>query len=198
MIEEKILVATTNSGKFKEIKSFLSDLPVSMYSLKQAQIDKSFPEQGHTFLENARGKSLFYSEEWDGLTLGEDSGLEIDYLHGAPGVLSARFSGPQATDEKNIQKVLKLLQDVPYENRKARFVASMVLSQKGKIIKEIQEFAPGTITFEKKGHSGFGYDPIFYYPPLQKTFAQLSSEEKNAVSHRGRALRKLKEFLHQY
>lgn len=190
-------MATTNPGKFKEIKTFLSDLSLNLYSLKEAQIDKSFPEKGSTFLENARGKSLFYSEEWDGLTLGEDSGLEIEHLHGAPGVLSARFSAPQATDEKNIQKVLRLLQDAPYEKRKAQFVACMVVSQNGKILKEIQQFAPGFITFEKKGCSGFGYDPIFYYPPLQKTFAQLSPEEKNAVSHRGRALRKLKEFLQQ-
>jgi len=117
---------------------------------------------------------------------------------GEPGVLSARYSGPQATDEKNNRKVLERMKDVPEERRKARFVSCLVLSRKGEVIREIKEFVEGRIAFEKKGTQGFGYDPLFYYPPLEKTFAELLPEEKNQVSHRGRALKKLKEFLLRY
>ena len=198
MLKEKLLLATTNKGKAKEIKSYLEELPLEILSLKELNPKKTFSECGKTFAENARGKSLFYSEQWEGLTLAEDSGLEIEFLKGAPGVLSARFSGPQATDEKNNQKVLKLMKGVPFEQRKARFVSCMVLSQKGEIIKEIRESVGGFIAFEKRGIYGFGYDPLFNYPPLRKTFAELLPEEKNKVSHRGRALKKLKEFLLEY
>jgi XTP/dITP diphosphohydrolase len=121
--------------------------------------------------------------------------LAIDCLQGAPGVRSARFSDPGATDEKNIAKVLKLMEDVPEAERKARFVSCLVLSQKRKILAEITGEVRGVITFTKKGRFGFGYDPIFYYPPLDRTFAELSPEEKNAVSHRGQALKQLKAFL---
>lgn len=198
MLKEKLLLATTNQGKAKEIKSYLEELSLEIFTFKDLNLKKTFSERSKTFAENARGKSLFYSEQWEGLTLAEDSGLEIEPLKGAPGVLSARFSGPQATDEKNNQKVLELMKDVPFVQRKARFVSCMVLSQKGKIIKEIRESVRGLIAFEKKGSYGFGYDPLFYYPPLRKNFAELLPEEKNKVSHRGRALKKLKEFLLEY
>lgn len=198
MLRNKLLLATTNQGKAKEIKSFLEELSLEIFTLQELNLKKTFPEHGKTFAENARGKSLFYSERWEGLTLAEDSGLEIEHLKGAPGVLSARFSGPQATDEKNNQKVLELMKGVPSEQRKARFVSCMILAQKGKIIKEIEEAAEGLVAFEKKGSYGFGYDPIFYYPPLGKTLAELLPEEKNRVSHRGQALQKLKEFLLEY
>jgi len=146
-------------------------------------------------MENAEGKTLFYSRIWPGLTLGEDSGLEVEELSGAPGVLSARFSGEDASDEKNIEKVLSLLRGVPEEKRKARFVSCMVLCRQDKIIHKIKEKVSGYILTQKQGEHGFGYDPIFFYPPLNKTFAQLSPEEKNSVSHRGKALKKLKAFL---
>ncbi len=198
MSEYKLLVATTNLGKAKEIQNFLSSFNFQIFSLSDIQITAAFPEYKHTFIENARGKSLFYSRCWSDLTLAEDSGLEIEHLNGAPGVLSARFSGSQATDENNIQKVLKLMKGVPFEQRKARFVSAVVLSRKGKILTEFQEYAEGFIAPEKKGTHGFGYDPVFYYPPLDKTFAELLPEEKNKVSHRGRALNKLKTFLAKF
>jgi XTP/dITP diphosphohydrolase len=193
--EERLLLATTNEGKAKEIAGFLREIPLKILTLQEISTEQSFVEEGTTFTENAREKSLFYSRQWHGFTLAEDSGLEIEHLKGAPGVLSARFSGPEATDEKNIRKVLDLMEEVPFDQRKARFVSCVVLSQKGKVVKEIKECVSGFIAFEKKGHYGFGYDPIFYYPPLNKTFAELLSEEKNRVSHRGRALKKLKQFL---
>jgi len=193
--KRRLLLATTNQGKAREIESYLEDLNIEILSLKELGQSEFFSETGTTFDENARGKSLFYSMNWEDLTLAEDSGLEIEALNGEPGVLSARYSGEQATDEKNNQKVLERMKEVPSEKRKARFVSCMVLSQKGNIITEIKESVEGVITFEEKGTHGFGYDPLFYYPPLKKTFAKLQPEEKNKVSHRGRALKKLKEYL---
>lgn len=195
MTDTKLLLATTNRGKTQEIKEFLKSLPVRIYALHDLNIKAFFEEKGRTFLDNAEGKSLFYSQNWEDMILGEDSGLEIDHLDGAPGIVSARFSDPGATDEKNIQKVLLLMKDVPPKDRLARFVSCMVLSRKGKVLTTIQEEVQGVITTEKKGRSGFGYDPIFYYPPLQKTFAELAPAEKNKVSHRGQALIRLKDYL---
>ena len=197
MTEKKLLLATANQGKIREIKNFLSDPPIEIFSIKDISSAYIYIETGKTFMENAEGKTLFYSRIWPGLTLGEDSGLEIKALSGAPGVRSARFSGENATDEKNIEKVLKLLKGIPEEKRKARFVSCMVLSRKDKIIHRIKEYVSGSILTQKKGTGGFGYDPIFFYSPLNKTFAQLSPEEKNSVSHRGRALKKLKAFLQE-
>ena len=191
-------MATTNQGKTREIKSYLKDLPIEIHSLKELGQLKPFAETDRTFDANARGKSLFYSTNWEGLTLAEDSGLEIESLRGEPGVLSARYSGERATDKKNNQKVLERMKGVPPEKRNARFVSCMVLSKKGDVIKEIKESVEGIITLKEKGANGFGYDPLFYYPPLKKTFAELLPEEKNKVSHRGRALKKLKEFLQDY
>jgi XTP/dITP diphosphohydrolase len=198
LTEEGLLLATTNQGKIKELEARLKNLPLGIFSLKDLQLNHIFPEEGKTFLENARGKSLFYSRHWKYLTLAEDSGIEIDFLKGAPGVYSSRFAGPNATDEDNLQKILQLLDRIPTEKRKARFVSCMVLSRSGQIIKEIQEHADGIITPKKKGQEGFGYDPIFLYPPKGKTFAELTPDEKNAVSHRGRALDKLCSFLLDY
>jgi len=196
--KKEILLATTNQGKIKEIKDYLADLPIEIVSLLELSPKPVFEEKGKTFLENARGKSLFYSQQHKLLTLAEDSGLAIEYLKGAPGVFSSRFSGPQATDEKNIRKVLKLMKSVPLDQRNAHFISCLVLTDEGEIIKEITERAKGIITAEKQGNYGFGYDPIFFYPPLKKTFAELLPEEKNEVSHRGRALKKLKAYLLLY
>lgn len=192
---ERLLLATTNIGKTREMQACLRDLDLETLSLESLGNIEPFPERGRTFSENARGKSLFYSRHWDGLTLGEDSGLEIDHLAGAPGVLSARFSGPDATDETNLRKVLRLLEGVPAEKRTARFVSCMALSRGGRVIIEIQEFAAGRVLDHKRGRSGFGYDPIFYYPPLRRTFAELEPAEKNRVSHRGQALCRLRDYL---
>lgn len=198
MTEIPLLIATTNQGKKREIEAELFEFPVNSLSLANLKIFESFPETGETFLDNARGKSLFYSQKWDGITLAEDSGLEIEYLNGAPGVHSARFSDPGATDEKNNDKILFLLEQVPDSKRKARFVSFMVLSQKGIVITELEGWVEGTITRERRGENGFGYDPLFFYPPLNRTFGQLSNQEKNKVSHRGQALLKLKAFLKDY
>lgn len=195
MNDYSLLVATFNQGKSREIRRYLSGHIKKIVNLQDLHIHKVFLEYGSTFRENARGKSLFYGKEWPGLTLAEDSGLEIDRLQGEPGVHSARYAGPDANDEKNIEKVLLELKDIPHEQRKARFICCMVLSQGGNVIKEIEESVGGIITTKKEGDNGFGYDPVFYYPPLRKTFGQMSETEKNQISHRGKALRKLIDFL---
>jgi XTP/dITP diphosphohydrolase len=193
-----LLLATTNPGKVREVKRYLADPSLEVLGLEELKIWTPFPETGNTFKENAREKSLFYSRKSKILTLAEDSGLEIEALEGAPGVYSARFSGPRATDEKNIRKVLSLLKRVPLKRRKARFISCLSLALNGKVIKIFRGEVRGTIALEEKGSFGFGYDPIFCYRPLKKTFAELDPEEKNKVSHRGRALQKLSLFLRQH
>jgi len=173
----------------------LGGLRLEVRSLADRPEMPPFPETGDTFMENARGKSRHYGREWKGLVLGEDSGLSVDALQGAPGVRSARFAGPEAEDRDNLNKLLRLLEGVGPEERKARFISCMVLSREGAILTEITEFVEGVILSGPRGSGGFGYDPVFFYPPLGKTFAQLSEEEKNRVSHRGRALAALKLFL---
>jgi XTP/dITP diphosphohydrolase len=193
--ETALLLATTNPGKVREIRKALEGLPLKVVGLEDAPPVSSFRERGSSFLENARGKSLYYSRRWKGLTLAEDSGLEIDALGGAPGIRSARFSRPQPTTEKNNRKVLSLLGNTPSKGRGARFVCVMVLAKDGRVIREIRGQVRGRIVVDPRGHNGFGYDPLFYYPPFRRTFAELTPSEKNGVSHRGRALRQLKRFL---
>ncbi|HDJ23208.1 MAG TPA: XTP/dITP diphosphatase [Candidatus Aminicenantes bacterium] len=195
LVETSLLIATHNQGKVKEIRKHLASLPLKIISLADLGIDKEYQETGSTFAANSRGKALYYGRFTQELILAEDSGLEIEALQGAPGVYSARFAGPRASDEDNIQKVLALLQGVPHPQRKARFICWLTLAQEQQIITEIQGKVEGYITEAKKGKYGFGYDPIFYYPPWQKTLAELTPEEKNRISHRGQALTQLHQFL---
>jgi XTP/dITP diphosphohydrolase len=192
---KRLVLATSNPGKLREIRRYLERLPAEFLSLQDIGADEDVEEKGETFLENARLKSFAYSSLSEFLTLAEDSGLEIEHLGGAPGVLSARFSDPGATDERNIQKVLRLLKGVPWSERKARFVCQLVLAQKGRILKEYRGQVRGTIALEKNGDLGFGYDPIFFYGPFGRTFGQVPPEQKNMVSHRGRALKKMSLYL---
>jgi XTP/dITP diphosphohydrolase len=190
-----LVIATSNPGKAVEIRAALRGVPVRLATLSNIGIRRPFREAGRTFEENARGKSLFYSRATDGLVLAEDSGLEVEALANEPGVRSARFSDPGATDAKNVRKILRLLGDAPWPRRRARFVCLMVLSRRGEIMKTAKGIVRGTIAFEPQGTRGFGYDPVFYYGPFRRTFAELGSRRKNAVSHRGRALRKIRAFL---
>jgi XTP/dITP diphosphohydrolase len=194
-IRAKLLVATTNAGKVREIGRALAGRPFEVVSLAQILPEASYRERGRTFLENARGKSRRYARLSGLLTLAEDSGLEVEALGGAPGVHSARFARPDPTDERNLRKVLRLLRDAPRPKRGARFVCAMVLSGPDGIVAEVLGEVRGIIAEFPKGSNGFGYDPIFYYPRLGKHFAELSAETKNAVSHRGRALDKMIKVL---
>ena len=195
MTERRLLLATTNPGKIREFRALLKGLPLRVVGLEDVCPGLSFRERGRTFAENARGKSLFFSRKWDGLTLAEDSGLEVEALDGAPGVVSARFARPKPTDEKNNRKVLRLLSGVPERARRARYVCVLVLSLRGRVIKEVRGEVRGRIAVEPRGTGGFGYDPLFCYPRLRRTFAEIPPEVKNGISHRGRAVRKMREFL---
>lgn len=162
-------------------------------SLQDADIRESVEETENTFAGNARIKSLFYSLRCPGYVLADDSGLEVPVLGGRPGVLSARYAGKGANDKKNISLLLTELEGV--DQRRARFVAVCSLAYKGEEIALFQGEVWGEILVHPAGDSGFGYDPVFFYPPFQKSFAQISREEKNRVSHRGEAMRKLREYL---
>jgi XTP/dITP diphosphohydrolase len=198
---KKILVASTNPGKLKELREMLSG-DIEWVSLSDFSDVGEIEEDGKTFAENARKKAMGYAKATGLWTLADDSGLVIDALNGQPGVKSARFSGDKGTnrgllDHKNMAKVLKLLQGAPKDKRKARFVCRLCLASPEKILIETEGKMEGVITTEEEGENGFGYDPIFFVPQLNKTVAQMASEEKNAISHRGKALRKLKPLLEQ-
>lgn len=157
-------------------------------------------EDGETFAENARKKAFEYAKATGLWTIADDSGLCVNALNGAPGVKSARFSGEKEKDRglldhKNMEKVLRLLEGTPKAKRICRFVCNLCLASAQEILLETQGFLKGYITEEKMGKNGFGYDPIFFVPKFNRTVAQLSAEEKNAISHRGNAIRKLKPEL---
>jgi len=198
---KKILVATTNPGKIAELKALLG-ADVQWLSLSDLETTAEIEEDGTTFAENARKKALAYAKATGLWTIADDSGLVVDALDGAPGVKSARFSGEKGSDRalldrKNMAKVLRLLQDVPGEKRTARFVCHLCLASPEKILIETEGTLEGLINDGPVGENGFGYDPIFFVPHLNKTVAQLTAEEKNEISHRGNAIRKLKPLLTQ-
>jgi len=208
---KKILVATANPGKIAELRAML-DLDIECVGLSDFGDIDEIQEDGTTFAENARKKAAGYAKAAGLWTIADDSGLVVDALDGAPGVKSARFSGDKLKDEdrtlidhRNIAKVLELLKDVPKEKRTARFVCCLCLASPPderraspeRILIETQGTLEGLITDREIGENGFGYDPIFFVPRLNKTVAQLTREEKNAISHRGNAIRKLKPLLEE-
>jgi len=195
LTERRLLLATSNPGKVREIRRALEDLSLEVVGLDDVLPGPPPAERGKTFSENARAKGLYFGRRWAGPVLADDSGLEIEALGGAPGIRSARFSAPRPTDARNNLKVLRLLASVPPKSRAARFVCVLVLVRGGRVVGEFRGEVRGRIALEPRGLSGFGYDPIFYHPTLRKTFAELPEAIKNEVSHRGRALRKLRTFL---
>ena len=199
--DKKILVATTNPGKAAELQAML-DADVRWLSLADFPNITEVEEDGATFIENACKKAIGYAKATGLWIIADDSGLVIDALGGAPGIESARFSGEKSTnrtliDHKNIAKVLELLNGVHAEKRTARFVCSLCLANPDQVLIQTQGTLEGLITEKEIGNNGFGYDPVFFVPNLDKTVAQLSREEKNAISHRGNAIRKLKPLLVQ-
>jgi XTP/dITP diphosphohydrolase len=198
-MKRKILVATTNPGKIAELRAML-DFDVEWLSLADFPGINEIKEDGETFSENARKKAVGYAKQTGLWTIADDSGLVVDALGGQPAVKSARFSGTKGNDRKlidreNIAKVLKLLQGIPKEKRTARFVCCLCLASPEKVLIETEGKLDGFIAEKEKGTNGFGYDPIFFVPKLNKTVAQLTREGKNAISHRGNAIRKLKPLL---
>ncbi len=193
----KLIIASNNSGKIKEIKDIFKNKFDEIISMKEAGCNIDVVEDGTTFFENAFKKARTISEFTQSVALSDDSGLVVDALNGAPGIYSARYGGENTNDEKNIDKLLLNMKDV--KNRQARFVSCVVLYfPEGKFLSAVGT-AEGEILYERKGEGGFGYDPVFYSYELKKSFAEASVEEKNKISHRGKALRllykKLKEVI---
>jgi len=187
-----VYACSSNPGKLREFalaarEANLRDIAIeALPGLKQIAPPE---ESGTTFEENATAKALYYSRFTEETVLADDSGLGVDALQGAPGVWSARYAGPGATDEDNNNLLLRDLGNTAH--REARFVCVVVLARKGRILKTAHGAVDGRILDAPCGHGGFGYDPLFFYPPLARSFAELKPEEKFAVSHRGKALRAL-------
>ncbi|WP_294395171.1 XTP/dITP diphosphatase [uncultured Clostridium sp.] len=198
---KKLILASNNNKKIKELKEILSDIQVKVRSLSDEGIHIDVVEDGTTFEENAKKKAKeifeFLKEkgEEDFIVLSDDSGLEVDYLNGEPGVYSARYAGEHGEDDKNNEKLLKNLKGIPKKERGAQFVCQIAMFDEDGKYYTVRGEVRGYILEELNGEGGFGYDPLFFYEPLDKTFAQLTSEEKNEVSHRGRALKELKAIL---
>jgi XTP/dITP diphosphohydrolase len=188
-----LLIATTNKGKLSEILSILEGLPIAIDSLDRYPNVQEPEEIGHTFAANARLKAAYYGLCTKRLSVSEDSGLEIDALNGAPGVISARFNGNSYP--KKFTSIYQQLRQQSSKSRTARFVCALALADCDRIIFEATGTIEGEITDSPRGEQGFGYDPIFYYPPANCTLAEMTSLEKTIVSHRGKAFRQLRYFI---
>ena len=184
-----LVAATRNEGKRKEYELLFRELPIEIKGLSDFPEIPEFSEQGNSFEEIARNKAQFASKMLDIPALADDSGLAVEVLDGAPGIFSARYAGDSADDYHNNLKLLEELNGK--DRRNATFVCSIALAKPTGQALTYTGTCSGIILHESLGTGGFGYDPLFYYPPLQKTFAQLSRDDKNAVSHRGRAIKKL-------
>lgn len=190
-----IYLASTNPGKLREFRHAAEARKIEVELLPGIENLPVCVEDGDTFEENACKKALYYSQWTDGMVFADDSGISVDALGSGPGVYSARYAGPEADDEANNQKLLRELAGVQPSDRTAHYVCIIALAQRGEVLTVVEGRADGLIQNEPEGTGGFGYDPYFFFPPLNRTFAQLSMEEKFEVSHRGEAFRKLLDYL---
>lgn len=197
----KLIFATGNPGKLKEIRAILGDMDMEIVTMKEAGINVEIIEDGKTFEENAviKVKAILEAlpEGDDSLVMADDSGLEVDAMDKAPGVYSARWMGEDTSYRIKNMKIVELLEGVPVEKRTARFVCTIAAGVKGEEILVARGVIEGKIGYEERGEGGFGYDPIFYLPDMSCSTAELSAEEKNAISHRGNALRAMKKLLQE-
>ena len=187
----KLLLASSNANKLREYRSMAEGRAIDLDLLPRFRELHTFPEDAPTFAENAAGKALHYSRSSEEIVFADDSGLVVPALDGAPGVHSARYAGPDANDAKRIDKLLAEMRGMKGDERRARFVCVIAAARAGKMLAVMSDSAEGIIADEPRGHEGFGYDPIFYFPVRSKTFAELREAEKNEMSHRGKAFRKL-------
>lgn len=194
-MKKQIVFATGNAGKVKEIRAILGDLGIEVLSMKEAGISTDIEENGKTYEENALIKAREVAKYTDAIVMADDSGLEIDYLNCEPGIYSARYMGEDTSYTIKNNNLIERLNGVPEEKRTARFVCAIAAVLPGGEELTTRGIIEGIIGYEEAGENGFGYDPIFYVPRFGKTTAQLSPEEKNQVSHRGRALEAMKELL---
>lgn len=194
-MKQKIVFATGNQGKMREIREILGDMDVEIASMKEAGIQVDIVEDGSTFEENAIIKAKAVAQYTDAIVLADDSGLEIDYLGGEPGIYSARYLGEDTSYRIKNQNLIDRLEGVPEAERTARFVCAIAAVMPDGEVITTHGVIEGTIAYEEKGCNGFGYDPIFYVPAYRCTTAQLTEEQKNEISHRGKALEAMKEEL---
>lgn len=192
---KEILIATKNAGKVNEFQALFSKKGIIVKSLLDFPDVADIAETGSTFRENAILKAESISKQFQKVVIADDSGLAIDALNGRPGVFSARYAGEEKNDEKNNQKVLQEMAHIPYEKRTAKFHCALALAIPNKETLVVEGECEGIILEKPIGENGFGYDPIFYLPTMDKTMAQLSKEEKNKISHRAKALEKLHNLI---
>jgi XTP/dITP diphosphohydrolase len=188
-------VATSNPGKLHEYRELAGDQPIQLESVPGIAALPAFDEGAPTFAENSAGKALYYSRFTSEPVIADDSGLVVPALGGAPGVHSARYAGPNATDADRVTKLLAEMRGKRGSERQARFICVLTLAQASRAIAVFSDSVEGVLAEEPRGTGGFGYDPIFYFEKLHKTYAEISRQEKNEYSHRGRAFRKLLQFL---
>lgn len=192
---DTLVIASKNIGKIEEIRDMLSDLPLKIHSLNNFPNAPDIEESGRTFLENALIKARTITEFTGMPVLADDSGLEVDYLAGGPGIFSSRYAGADATDGENNKKLLMALQNVPAEQRGASFRCVLVLYRPHGEYQAFEGSWRGRIGDEYRGGHGFGYDPLFYLPEIGKTVAEITPAEKNKLSHRSQAVNELKKYL---
>jgi len=193
-----LVIATKNEKKLYELKRYLKGVSADVMSLREFHDVPRIVENGKTFKENAAKKALVISKFVKGLAVGDDSGLAVKALGGKPGIKSSRFAGPKKSDKQNNKKLLSLLAKVPPSKRQAKFICAVAICDNGKIVKMIEESCEGVIAFSEKGGYGFGYDPLFLVPKYKKTFGELGLKVKDRMSHRSKALKKVREFLRKY
>ena len=191
----KLLIATNNRGKIQEFRALLQDVPYELVAPADIQLKLDVEESGSTYHENAKLKAQAFSAASGLLALADDSGLEVDALGGAPGIHSSRYAGPTAADINKVDYLLSKLQGVPEEKRSARFRCVIAIAKPDGQVYFCSGTCEGRISFQPQGRAGFGYDPVFYFPELGKTMAELSEEVKNQISHRGHAAREAIKLL---
>lgn len=195
---KEVLIATNNKGKAKDFEVLFRPLGITVLTLQDIEESIDVEETGTTFVENAILKAETVANLLGKVVIADDSGLEVDALNGEPGVYSARYAGEPSDDEANIDKLLAKLVEVPETARQARFRCVLAIAGPGIETTTFSGSCEGVIMDERQGTNGFGYDPIFYVPSKEKTMAELSAEEKSAISHRGAALAQLKERLPEF
>ncbi|PYG88850.1 XTP/dITP diphosphohydrolase [Ruminiclostridium sufflavum DSM 19573] len=193
-----LIVATKNKGKISEIKRVLSGMPFDVLSMGDIGVDIDVEEDGKTFEENSMKKAQEICRISNEIVIADDSGIEVDFLEGAPGIYSARFGGLGATDRDRNAKLLAMLREVPFEKRTARFVCAIAVAFPDGRAFVVRDTCEGFVDFECKGNNGFGYDPLFYMPEYNKTIAELDIDIKNKISHRAKALNKMAEKIEEY
>jgi len=193
-----LLLATTNEHKLNEFRAIFRELPFTLLSLRDVRLDMDVEETGTTFAENAALKARVYARAANMLALADDSGLEIDALGGAPGIYSARFAGRETSYTERFRLLLARLQDVPPSQRTARFRCAIALAEPSGYTRIVEGTIEGLIAECPRGENGFGYDPIFFVPEFGKTTAEMAPEEKNRISHRGRAAEAARHLLESW